>query len=144
MTRTSLTWELWLVLKCYLMGFCNLMYYKSNANFHRFIFRLCIYHLHGLGTTPKSSNILSLEIGKYFLHLLLTCDTCIDYANRIDLSCTKCPMLVTTKSSCIFLLKLFPKYNTHSRWVNFYPTKPWNFTIVLDIFTIVLGIEASH
>ena len=76
--------ELWLVLKCDLMGFCNLMYYKPDANFHRFIFLHFLFQQYCRKNKAFASNqkesrnmkifwtvLLAFIISKFMMHALI-------------------------------------------------------------------------
>ena len=120
MTRTSPTCELWLVLKCYLIGFCNLMYYKSNATFTDsfFLDDFTIAWTQTKSKTGKSWNrkishfsFLTFVVNLWSMHWL--CKSNWSFVHKVSY------VLFVTLSSCVLLLKLFLIYNIHVPWDNF-------------------------
>ena len=114
--------ELWLVLKCDLMGFCNLMYYKSDANFHRFIFLYPLSHekcrrkLNHCRKLKESRNMKILWTVSFNIHYKVSYGAYIDYANRIDLACTKVSSYVCIRNLSSFLFEIVSQLASKDSW----------------------------
>ena len=114
--------ELWLYLKCKLMGFCNLMYCKSNTNFHRFIFLLCISHCMDVYHARSKKN---LEIRKVYLSIYSN-SCCLELKWSVHWLCKSnrsfvhktCPIMFSSSLISYLIILSYLRCGSFIRWCN--------------------------